>query len=223
MHLRGSAVCVAQPPERPGAHGEDLREDRERGLGLCPPRCRARRGWMRAAPPPTHLPRGAVRAGAPGFAGIRARRRRTPRCRARRSARARRTCRRGSARRSPSGGRGRPRRSPRPPSAISRSAEGMRRGQEGGAGVRDDRCPAEQPRAPAERLGGVDRAVDEEPRGRAVPLGEHLRAVDLDEAVAPAADKLVEPAERLPGTPSRSSRRPRRRGLSRRPGLPRPS
>ena len=43
----------------------------------------------------------------------------------------------------------------------------------------------------AERLGGVDGAVDEQPRRRHVDLAEHLPVAELEQRVARAADDLV--------------------------------
>ena len=82
---------------------------------------------------------------------------------------------------------------------IRRSADGIRSGVRNiAARVGDDRRPAEQLRGPAERLGGVDRAVDDEARRRPVPLGEHLQvAVEREQLVAAAANELVELRGRL--------------------------
>ena len=80
-----------------GADGEDLGEDRERRLVLRVGADVEAAGPddPRRAAPPRRRPRAAARGGAPGSAASRARRCRTPRSRARRSAPARRTCRRG--------------------------------------------------------------------------------------------------------------------------------
>src|ERR687891_393732 len=72
------------------------------------------------------------------------------------------------------------------------------RGRELPPRVGDDRLPAEQLRATAERLGGVDRAVDEEARRRPVPLAEDLRAVvERQHAGPPPPKDLVGLRSRL--------------------------
>ena len=118
---RGSAASsrAADPPPR-APHGEDLREDRERSLLLrVGADVETARPLIRAScssetPASSRRPRRRS-----GCAATPEHRRRTPRCRARLSTRARRTCRRGSGRRPPSGGRAR---SPRaPPPATSGS------------------------------------------------------------------------------------------------------
>ena len=84
--------------------------------------------------------------------------------------------------------------------------------QERRARIGDDRRPAEQLCRTAERLRGVDRAVDEQARRGPVPLREHLRpVVELEQLVAPSTHDLVEVCKGLRGARHRWSRRPRRR------------
>ena len=78
----------------------------------------------------------------------------------------------------------------RPRDDDLRGARQPLRGREAGPRVGDDRPPADLLRRAAERLGGVDRAVDQQSRGRPVDVGEDLAAGDLDDAAPSSADEL---------------------------------
>ena len=74
---------------------------------------------------------------------------------------------------------------------LVRAGDAFGRG-ELAARVREDRAPADCPGGGAERLSGVDGAVDEQPRRRAVHLGEDPRpAVEVEQGVAAAPQHLV--------------------------------
>src|SRR5712692_8715609 len=68
-----------------------------------------------------------------------------------------------------------------------------------GARVGDDRVPAEELRGRAERLGRIDRAVDEKAGRRCIDLGIDAQAPCLEDPVAVAADQLVRLRDELPG------------------------
>ena len=100
---------------------------------------------------------------------------------------------------------------------MSSSAEGIRsRVANFAARVGDDRRPAEELDAPAERLGGVHGAVDEDARRRPVPLREDLRAVlERQQGVPASPDQLVELPDRLVEAARRRARPTRARAPSR--------
>ena len=196
---------LQRPAVATGPHREDLRQDRQRRLGL---------GVGADVSPQGPEIRSRASSDTPASSSRSRRRswlRREPRLERPASAPARRTCRR-AGRRPRSGGRARPGRAP--PRATRRSAR-RRWGSSRrwlGPSVGDE-WPSSRAASPRGSASAVSTAPYTKSRGGAVPLGEHLRSVlELEELVPPTRDQLVELSSSRPAHRRRAARHPRSRG-----------